>query len=189
MRENGPWQSTIGIDLHGRQLGLIGLGKIGTMMARIADAFGMRAVAWSPNLTPERAASAGVRMVTKDALLETSDFVSIHLVLAPSTRGLIGEGDLRRMRAGALLINTSRAPIVDQAALVRAPEETWIAGAGLDVFDIEPLPPDHPLRRLPNVLATPHLGYVSEDNYRGYFTEAVEDIEAWLRGAPIRRLR
>jgi phosphoglycerate dehydrogenase-like enzyme len=187
-RHNGPWQSTIGTDLHASQIGLVGLGKIGISMAHVAAAFGMRVAAWSPNLTPERAAAAGVQMMTKDALLETSDFVSIHLVLAAATRGLIAEADLRRMRPAAFLVNTSRAGIVDQDALLRALQEHWIAGAGLDVFDVEPLQADHPFRRLPNVLALPHLGYVSDSNYRSYFTGVVEDIEAWLNGGPIRTL-
>ncbi|MEZ0168714.1 D-2-hydroxyacid dehydrogenase family protein [Microvirga sp. TS319] len=189
LRHNGPWQSTIGIDLQGRRLGIVGLGKIGTRVAHVGQAFGMHVTAWSPNLTAERASAAGVeRMASKEELLESSDFVTIHLVLAPTTRGLVGAPELRRMRSSAFLINTSRAAIVDQTALIQALEENRIAGAGLDVFDAEPLPSDHPLRRLPNVLATPHLGYVSEDNYRTYFTEAVEDIEAWLAGSPIRRL-
>ncbi|QUT05728.1 D-2-hydroxyacid dehydrogenase family protein [Sphingobium phenoxybenzoativorans] len=188
-RANGPWQSSVGVDLNGRQLGIIGLGKIGTQMAKVAGAFGMKVVAWSPNLTDERAAAAGVeRAASKEALLETSDFVSLHLVLAPSTRGLIGEQELRRMKPEAFLINTARAPIVDQAALIRALEEKWIAGAGLDVFETEPLPAGHPFRTLGNVLATPHLGYVSQNNYRTFFGEGIEDIEAWLDGAPIRTL-
>jgi phosphoglycerate dehydrogenase-like enzyme len=189
LRQNGRWQSTVGMDLHGRQLGIVGLGKIGTQVARIGQAFGMRVSAWSPNLTDNRAAQAGVQKApSKEALLETSDIVTIHLVLGPTTRGLIGADDLRRMGQNAFLINTARAAIVDQPALVHALEENWIAGAGLDVFDIEPLPENHPYRRLSNVLATPHLGYVSEANYRTYFTEAVEDIKAWLEGTPIRVL-
>lgn len=189
LRQGGPWQSTVGADLHGRQLGLLGLGKIGTRMARIGQAFGMRVVAWSPNLTQERADAAGVELApSKEALLEGSDFVSIHLVLGERTRGLIGAAELRRMRPHAYLINTSRAPIVDQAALIEALEQGRIAGAGLDVFDIEPLPAGHAFRRLPNVLATPHLGYVSERNYRTYFSEAVQDIAAWLEHAPVRTL-
>jgi phosphoglycerate dehydrogenase-like enzyme len=189
MRQNGPWQSTVGVDLHGRHLGIIGLGKIGTRVAQIGQAFGMHVSAWSPNLTDARAAVAGVqRMASREELLESSDFVTIHLVLAPATRGIIGATELRRMRPSAFLINTSRAALVDQAALIQALEKNWIAGAALDVFDTEPLPAEHPFRRLPNVLTTPHLGYVSEDNYRTYFTEAVEDIEAWLAGSPIRRL-
>ncbi len=189
LRDGGPWQSTIGTDLAGATLGILGLGKIGTRVAGIARAFGMRAIAWSPNLDEARAAAAGVeRAASKEALLEASDVVTIHLVLGERTRGLLGEAELRRMRRGAVLVNTSRAPIVDQTALVRALEEGWIAGAGLDVFETEPLPADSPFRRLPNVLALPHLGYVSRDNYRTFFTQAVEDIEAWLAGAPIREL-
>lgn len=189
LRAGGPWQSTIGTDLAGATLGVLGLGKIGTRVAEIGRAFGMRVMAWSPNLDEARAAAAGVeRAATKEALLEASDVVTIHLVLGDRTRGLLGSAELRRMRRDAFLVNTSRAPIVDQAALVRALEEGWIAGAGLDVFETEPLPADSPFRRLPNVLALPHLGYVSRNNYRTFFTQAVEDIEAWLAGAPLRRL-
>jgi phosphoglycerate dehydrogenase-like enzyme len=189
LRDNGPWQSTVGTDLAGATLGVLGLGKIGARVAAIGRAFGMRVIAWSPNLDDARATAAGVeRAPSKAALLEQSGVVTIHLVLGERTRGLLGEADLRRMRRDAVLVNTSRAPIVDQAALVRALEEGWIAGAGLDVFETEPLPADSPFRRLPNVLALPHLGYVSRDNYRTFFTQAVEDIEAWLAGAPIRQL-
>ncbi|SFS83333.1 D-2-hydroxyacid dehydrogenase family protein [Methylobacterium sp. yr668] len=189
LRAGGPWQSTIGTDLAGATLGVLGLGKIGTRVAEIGRAFGMRVIAWSPNLDDGRAAAAGVeRAASKEALLEASDVVTIHLVLGDRTRGLLGAAELRRMRRDAFLVNTSRAPIVDQAALVQALEEGWIAGAGLDVFETEPLPADSPFRRLPNVLALPHLGYVSRNNYRTFFTQAVEDIEAWLAGAPIRQL-
>lgn len=189
LRAGGPWQSTIGTDLAGATLGVLGLGKIGTRVAEIGRAFGMRVIAWSPNLDDARAAAAGVeRAASKEALLEASGVVTIHLVLGDRTRGLLGAAELRRMRRDAFLVNTSRAPIVDQAALLQALEEGWIAGAGLDVFETEPLPADSPFRRLPNVLALPHLGYVSRSNYRTFFTQAVEDIEAWLAGAPIRRL-
>ncbi|MFI0710802.1 D-2-hydroxyacid dehydrogenase family protein [Streptomyces inhibens] len=189
MRTDGPWQSTLGADLHGRTLGLLGLGKTGTRVARIGQAFGMNVVAWSRNLTAERAAEAGVRATaTKEELLETSDFVSVHLVLGDRTRGLLGADELRRMRPTSYLVNTSRAAIVDQPALLQALRENWIAGAGLDVFDHEPLPADHPLRTLPNVLALPHLGYVTRRNYEGYFQHAVEDITAFLAGTPIRQL-
>ncbi|MGU3384711.1 D-2-hydroxyacid dehydrogenase family protein [Methylobacterium sp. D53M] len=189
LRAGGPWQSTIGTDLAGATLGVLGLGKIGTRVAEIGRAFGMRVIAWSPNLDDGRAAAAGVeRAASKEALLEASDVVTIHLVLGDRTRGLLGAAELRRMRRDAFLVNTSRAPIIDQAALVQALEEGWIAGAGLDVFETEPLPADSPFRRLPNVLALPHLGYVSRNNYRTFFTQAVEDIEAWLAGAPIRQL-
>ena len=187
LRTNGPWQSTVGADLNGRQLGLLGLGKIGSRMAAVGLAFGMDVVAWSQNLTAERAAAAGARLApSKASLLETSDFVSIHLVLSERTRGLLGRDDLRRMKPAAYLINTSRGPIVDEAALVEALAAGWIAGAGLDVFDVEPPRPDSPLRTLPNVLATPHLGYVTEANYRVYYGEAAEDVAAFLDGTPVR---
>lgn len=189
LRTNGPWQNTIGRDLYGSRLGLIGLGKIGSRVAKVGAAFGMEVLAWSQNLTPERAAAVGARLAaSKEELLESSDFVSIHLVLSDRTRGLIGAAELRRMRPSAYLINTSRAPIVDQAALVEALQNGWIAGAGLDVFEIEPLPEGDILRALPTVLATPHLGYVTQANYRTYFQEAVEDIRAFLAGAPVRIL-
>ncbi|MCJ2115411.1 D-2-hydroxyacid dehydrogenase family protein [Methylobacterium sp. J-001] len=189
LREGGPWQSTVGTDLAGATLGVLGLGKIGTRVAAIGRAFGMRVIAWSPNLDDARAAAAGVECAeSKDALLDASDVVTIHLVLGDRTRGLLGEAELHRMRPSAILVNTSRAPIVDQAALVRALEEGWIAGAGLDVFETEPLPADSPFRHLPNVLALPHVGYVTLNNYRTFFTQAVEDIEGWLAGAPIRLL-
>ena len=173
----------------GRTLGLLGLGNIGSRVARVGLAFDMRVLAWSQNLTAERAEACrrGARRI-EGALLAESDFVSIHLVLSDRTRGLLGAADLRRMKPTAYLINTSRAPIVDQQALVQALREGWIAGAGLDVFEEEPPRPDDPLRSLPNVLATPHLGYVSQDNYRTYYGEAVEDIAAFLDGSPIRML-
>ncbi|WP_171163423.1 D-2-hydroxyacid dehydrogenase family protein [Streptomyces sp. I05A-00742] len=189
LRRSGPWQSGVGADLHGRRLGLLGLGKTGTKMARVGRAFGMEVAAWSPHLTDERAAAAdAVRVPTKEELLATSDFVSVHLVLAESTRGLLGEAELRLMRPTAYLVNTSRAAIVDQDALARALRGGWIAGAGVDVFDEEPLSPDHPFRTLPRLLATPHLGYVTRRNYEGYFAGAVEDIAAFFAGAPVRRL-
>jgi phosphoglycerate dehydrogenase-like enzyme len=189
LRSGGPWQHTVGTDLHGSRLGLLGLGKIGRQMARIGAAFGMEVVAWSQNLTPERAAEGGaVAAASKEELLETSDFVSVHLVLSDRTRGLIGEGELRRMRDTAYLVNTSRAAIVDQGALLRALREGWIAGAGTDVFETEPLPLDDPLRTAPRLLALPHLGYVTRRNYEGYFGQAVEDIEAFLAQAPVRVL-
>ncbi|MFI6873901.1 D-2-hydroxyacid dehydrogenase family protein [Streptomyces sp. NPDC050400] len=189
LRTGGPWQSTLGADLAGRRLGLLGCGKIGARVARVGAAFGMDVAAWSQNLTEERAAEAGATLAaSKEELLETSDFVSVHLVLGDRTRGLIGADDLRRMRRTAYLVNTSRAAIVDQDALVRALREGWIAGAGSDVFETEPLPQDHPLRTAPNFLGLPHLGYVTRRNYEGYFRGAVEDIEAYLAGAPVRTL-
>lgn len=188
MRAGGPWQSSVGTDLYGARLGLLGLGKIGGRVARIGQAFGMDVVAWSQNLTDARAAESGAARVSLDELLGSSDFVSVHLVLSERTRGLLGADELGRMRSSAYLINTSRAAIVDQQALVDVLRNKGIAGAGLDVYETEPLRPDHPFRTLDNVLATPHLGYVTGRNYRTYFREAVEDINAFLAGEPIRVL-
>ncbi len=189
LRQNGPWQSTLGAGLSGKRLGLLGLGKIGQKMAHIAQAFGMDVCAWSQNLTAQRAAEHGVTLcASKQELLQTSDVVSIHLVLGERTRGLLGVSELAQMKPSALLINTSRAAIVDQPALIDALQRGVIAGAGLDVFDAEPLPAGHPFRTLPNVLATPHLGYVSDGNYQVYFREAVEDIQAFLAGKLLRVL-
>ncbi|MBU9816551.1 D-2-hydroxyacid dehydrogenase family protein [Rahnella sp. C60] len=189
LRHNGPWQSTLGVGLSGKQLGLLGLGKIGQKVAHIAQAFGMEVYAWSHNLTAEHAAAHGVKFCTsKEALLQTSDVVSIHLVLGERTRGLLGAKELAQMKPSALLINTSRAAIVDQPALLSALQNSQLAGAGLDVFDAEPLPADHPFRTQPNVLATPHLGYVADSNYQVYFTEAVENIRSFLAGKPLRVL-
>ncbi|MEV6109272.1 D-2-hydroxyacid dehydrogenase family protein [Streptomyces sp. NPDC051940] len=190
LREGGPWQSTLGADLYGRRLGLLGLGKIGTKVARVGLAFGMEVAAWSQNLTAERAAESGAVLAgSKEELLAGSDFVSLHLVLGDRTRGLIDEAELKRMRPTAYLVNTSRAGLVDQDALARALTEGWIAGAAADVFDEEPLPPAHPLRTAPRFLGLPHLGYVTRRNYEGYFTQAVQDIEAFLDGEPVRVLR
>lgn len=188
LRNGGPWQSSVGTDLWGKRLGLVGLGRIGSQVARIGLAFGMEVVAWSPNLTEARAEAVGAKLATKDALLTTSDFVSVHLVLSRRTEGILGRADLERLRPPCYLINTSRAGLVDQEALVAVLEQNRIAGAGLDVFDLEPLPADHPFRRLPNVLATPHLGYVTTANYATYYAEAVEDIGAFLAGKPVRVL-
>ncbi|MCZ0989116.1 D-2-hydroxyacid dehydrogenase family protein [Streptomyces diastatochromogenes] len=189
LRSGGPWQSTVGADLHGRRLGLLGLGKIGSLVARVGLAFGMRVGAWSQNLTKERAAEVGVELAaSKEDLLATSDFVSVHLALGDRTRGLVGAAELALMKPTAYLVNTSRAAIVDQDALLAALHEGRIAGAGVDVFDVEPLPADHPMRTAPRLLATPHLGYVSRANYTTYYGQAVEDIQAYLAGAPVRRL-
>ncbi|NBM17708.1 D-2-hydroxyacid dehydrogenase family protein [Streptomyces sp. GC420] len=189
LRTGGPWQSTVGADLHGRRLGLLGLGKIGSRVAAVGLAFGMEVVAWSQNLTEERADEVGVGLAaSKEELLGSSDFVSVHLALGDRTRGLLGAPELALMKPTAYLVNTSRAAIVDQEALYTALREGAIAGAGLDVFDVEPLPPAHPVRSLPRLLATPHLGYVSQDNYRAYYGQAVENIRAFLAGSPIRVL-
>lgn len=189
LHHNGPWQSTVGADLHGRRLALLGLGRIGAKVARVGQAFGMDVMAWSQNLTEERAAEIGVvRARSLGELLEAGDFVSVHLQLSDRTRGLIGGSELKRMRRTAYLVNTSRAAIVDQAALVRALHDGWIAGAGADVYETEPLPARDPLRSAPNFLGLPHLGYVTRRNYEGYFQQAVEDIVAYLAGRPVRTL-
>ena len=186
LHAGATWQSTIGPDLEGLTLGILGLGKLGTRTAGIAKAFGMKVIAWSQNLTAEKCAEAGVGYVSKEDLFRQSDFITIHVILSPRTRGLVGGRELGLMKPSAYLINTSRGPIVDEAALIAALRDNKIAGAGLDVFDTEPLPLDHPLRKLDNVVLTPHLGYVAEQNYRAYFAGAVEDIRAFLDGKPVR---
>jgi phosphoglycerate dehydrogenase-like enzyme len=189
MRAGGRWQSTVGTNLAGATLGLLGFGKIGVLVGRVGLAFGMRVRAWSPNLTADRTAAEGVTLAaSKEQLLSASDIVSIHLRLGERSRGLLDAAALSLMRPTAYLINTSRAPIVDRAALLDALRAGRLAGAGLDVFETEPLPADDPLRTLPTVLATPHLGYVTRDSYRMYYGEAVEDIRAFLAGAPVRVL-
>lgn len=180
----GEWVPTAGRALEGRTLGLLGLGKTGARMARIGAAFGMDVVAWSQNLTPEAAAERGATWVSKGELFSGSAVVSVHLQLSPRSRGIVGEPELRAMRPDAWLVNTSRGPIVEEAALVRALREGWIAGAGLDVFDTEPLPADHALRTLLNVVLAPHVGYATTDNYRDWFGLAVRRIRAWQDGIP-----
>jgi phosphoglycerate dehydrogenase-like enzyme len=184
----GGWQETVGTDLAGARLGIVGLGGQGSQVARIGLAFGMDVVAWSENLTDERAAEVGVRRVDKDELFGTSDVVTVHTLLSKRTRGLIGADDLGRMKPTAILVNTSRGPIVDQQALLDALQGGRIAGAGLDVFDEEPLPKDHPLRTAPRTVLTPHLGYVTRDTYEIFYREAVEDVAAWIAGSPLRVL-
>jgi phosphoglycerate dehydrogenase-like enzyme len=177
---NGGWQTSIGANLRGKCLGVLGLGNIGKEVARIGLAFGMTVIAWSQNLTAEIASSAGVALVAKDVLFHQADIVTIHLVLSRRTTGLVGATELALMKPTARLINTSRGPIVDQAALIEALQAHRVAGAALDVFDAEPLPVDHPFRRLDNVLATPHIGYVTEELYRTFFGDAAASIAAWL---------
>lgn len=178
----GRWQETTGTLLHGKTLGLVGLGRIGARMAALGQALGMRVIAWSPNLTVERAAGTGAAAVPRAALFAESDAVSVHLVLSEATRGLIGAEDLARMRRGAILINTARGPIVREAALLAALRDGPLAAAGLDVFEEEPLPPSHPFCALPNVVLTPHLGYVTDAGYRIYFEGMVGCLRAWLGG-------
>lgn len=183
---DGAWQKTVGRDLFGSTLGIIGLGKTGKRVAAIGKAFGMDVIAWSKNLTAEEAASVGVRQVSLETLLSASDWVTLHLVLSDRSRGIIGTPELERMKQTAWLVNTSRGPLVDEAALVVALEKRQIAGAALDVYDVEPLPIDHKLRRLANVIATPHIGFVTEDTLRSFYVETVENLAAWLQRNPIR---
>lgn len=185
----GRWQTTLGLGLKGHTLGLVGLGRVGTGVAAVGRAFGMNVTAWSPRLTPERAAQAGVDMAPDlESLFAAADIVSLHATLTAESRGLVGRGLLAAMKPGALLVNTARAGLVDEAALIEALKTGPLAGAALDVFSTEPLTAGHPLLSLPNVLATPHLGYVTGDNYARYFGDAVEDIAAWLAGTPLRQI-
>ncbi|MFF2515934.1 D-2-hydroxyacid dehydrogenase family protein [Streptomyces sp. NPDC058086] len=189
LRDGAHWQSTVGADLHSRTLGLLGLGKIGSRVAQIGLAFGMKVTAWSQNLTKQRADEVGVELASsKEKLLASSDFISLHLALSDRTRGLLGAAELALLKPTAYLINTSRAAIVDQDALLTALHEGRIAGAGVDVFDVEPLPDNHPMRTAPRLLATPHLGYVTRANYACYYGQALEDIQAYLDGEPVRVL-
>jgi phosphoglycerate dehydrogenase-like enzyme len=182
----GQWQQGLGGDLHGRTLGILGLGSIGQKVAQFGQVFGMRVIAWSENLTAERAEQAGVTYVSKQELFEQADVLSVHLVLSERSRGLVDAQALAWMKPTALLVNTARGPIVDEAALIKALQKQQIAGAALDVFDQEPLPALHPFRTLDNVLATPHVGYVSRQNYEQFFSQMIEDIQAWAAGSPIR---
>jgi phosphoglycerate dehydrogenase-like enzyme len=188
LKAGAVWQSTIGLDLEGLTLALLGLGKLGTRMAEIGRAFKMHVIAWSQNLTPEKCREAGAEYVSSDELFRRADFLSIHVQLSSRTRGLIGARQFALMKKSSYLINTSRGPIVDEGALLAGLRDKRIAGAGLDVFDVEPLPLDHPLRKLDNVVLTPHLGYVASQNYRAYFAGMVEDIRAFLDGKPVRVL-
>jgi phosphoglycerate dehydrogenase-like enzyme len=177
---SGGWQQTVGIDLRGKTLGVLGLGRIGSQVARVGSAFGMHLVAWSQNLTSEAAKAAGATLVSKEQLFEQADILTIHLVLSGRTRGLVGAAELARMKPTALLINASRGPIVDEQALIGALKSRQIAGAAVDVFDVEPLPPSHPFRTLDNVLATPHIGYVSHGLYKTFYEDTVSNIRMWL---------
>ncbi|MGA9893424.1 MAG: D-2-hydroxyacid dehydrogenase family protein [Xanthobacteraceae bacterium] len=186
LHAGATWQTTIGPELEGLTLGVLGLGKLGQRTAAIAKAFGMKVIAWSQNLTSEKCAEAGVGYVAKDDLFRQSDLISIHVVLSQRSRGLVGAKEIGLMKPTAYLINTSRGPIIDEAAMLAALRDKKIAGAGLDAFDVEPLPLDHPLRKMDNVVITPHLGYVSTQNYKHYFSSVVEDIRGFLDGKPVR---
>jgi phosphoglycerate dehydrogenase-like enzyme len=190
LKNGAPWQSTLGVDIEGKTLGLIGLGRLGSKVATIAQALDMKVIAWSQNLNAARCAAVGVVLApSKEALLREADIVSLHVVLSPRTRGLIGPKEFALMKRSAYLINTARGPVVDEAALIAALRERRIAGAGLDVFDVEPLPGDHPLRKLDNVVLSPHLGYVTAENFRTCYGGVVENIRAFLDGKPIRLMQ
>ena len=188
MKSGAPWQTTLGDDIEGKTLGVLGLGKLGTRVAATAKTLGMKVIAWSQNLTPEKAKEAGADYVSKEDLFRNADVVSIHVILSDRSRGLVGAKELGLMKKTAYLINTARGPIVEEKALIAALNAKTIAGAGLDVFDIEPLPVDHPFRKMDNVVLTPHLGYVTEQNYRKQYPDVVQNIRAWLDGKPMRLL-
>lgn len=184
----GGWQTGVGFELEGKTLGIVGLGKIGTRMARYANAFGMDVLAWSQNLTADAAKAAGARKVTKEELFRESDVVTLHLRLSERSEGIVGAKELRLLGPKGVLVNTARGPLVDEAALVRALEEGWIRGAALDVFDEEPLPAGHALIHSRRTVLSPHIGYVTHESYRQFYGGAFEDVKAWLAGDPVRVL-
>ena len=186
MKSGVLWQNTLGMDIEGKTLGVLGLGKLGARAAGVGKAFGMKVIAWSQNLTPERCKEVGVEYSTKEDLFRNADVVTIHLVLSDRTRGLVGANELGSMKKSAYIVNTSRGPIIDEKALLDALNKKQIAGAGLDVFDVEPLPLDHPYRKMDNVVITPHLGYVSQQNFEKYYPDIVENIRGFLDGRPTR---
>jgi phosphoglycerate dehydrogenase-like enzyme len=186
MKSGVPWQNTVGMDIEGKTLGVLGLGKLGARAAGVAKAFGMKVIAWSQNLTPERCKELGVEYSSKDDLFRNADIVTVHLQLSDRTRGLVTAKELGLMKKTAYVVNTSRGPIIDEKALLDALNKKQIAGAGLDVFDVEPLPLDHPYRKMDNVVITPHLGYVSQQNYERYYPDIIEDIRGFLDGKPVR---
>jgi phosphoglycerate dehydrogenase-like enzyme len=188
MHAGEPLQKFVGIEIEGKTLGVVGLGKLGAKVSGLAKAFGMNVIAWSPNLTPERCKEVGVGYATKEELFSTADIVTIHVVLSQRSRGLVGAADLARMKPTGYLVNTARGPIVDEAALLETLQQRKIAGAAVDVFSVEPLPVDHPFRKLDNLVLTPHLGYVTEESFRSHYTQMVEGIDAWFKGEALRRL-
>src|SRR6476469_10433099 len=189
MHAGEPLQAHVGMEIEGRTLCVIGLGKLGSKVSKLAQAFGMNVIAWSPNLTPERCKEAGVTYATKEELFSTADIVTIHVVLSQRSRGLVGAADLAWMKPSAYLVNTARGPIIDEAALLETLQRRRIAGAGIDVFSVEPLPVDHPFRKLDNLVLTPHLGYATQEGLRTHYGQMVECIDAWTRGGePPRKL-
>src|ERR1700738_5003210 len=188
MHAGEPLQKFVGIEIEGKTLGVVGLGKLGAKVSGLAKAFGMNVIAWSPNLTPERCKEVGVTYASKEELFATADIITVHVVLSQRSRGLVGREDLARMKPTSYLVNTARGPIVDENALLETLSERKIGGAAVDVFSVEPLPTDHPFRKLDNIVLTPHLGYVTEESFRSHYSQMVEGIDAWLNGEPLRRL-
>jgi len=188
MHAGEPLQKFVGIEIEGKTLGVVGLGKLGSKVAGMAKAFGMNVIAWSPNLTPEKCKEVGVGYASKEELFSTADVITVHMVLSQRSRGLVGAADLARMKPTAYLVNTARGPIVDEAALLETLQQRKIAGAAIDVFSVEPLPVDHPFRKLDNIVLTPHLGYVTTESFRNHYSQMVEGIDAWFKGEPVRRL-
>ena len=188
MHAGEPLQGTLGMEIEGKTLGVLGLGKLGSKVSKLAQAFGMNVIAWSPNLTPERCAEIGVGYATKEQLFSTADIVTVHVVLSQRSRGLVGREDLARMKPTSFIVNTARGPIIDETALLETLQARKIAGAAIDVFSVEPLPVDHPFRKLDNIVLTPHLGYVTEEGFRNHYGQMVEGIDAWFKGEPVRRL-
>jgi phosphoglycerate dehydrogenase-like enzyme len=188
MHAGEPWQAFVGTEIEGKTLGVVGLGKLGAKVSKLAQAFGMNVIAWSPNLTPERCKEAGVTYATKEELFATADIVTVHVVLSQRSRGLVGAADLARMKTSSYLVNTARGPIIDEMALLETLKARKIAGAAVDVFSVEPLPTDHPFRKLDNLVLTPHLGYATKETFIAHYNQMVEGIGAWLKGEPVRRL-
>jgi phosphoglycerate dehydrogenase-like enzyme len=188
MHAGEPLQKFVGTEIEGKTLGIVGLGKLGSKVAGMAKVFGMNVIAWSPNLTPEKCKEVGVGYATKEELFSDADIITVHMVLSHRSRGLVGAADLARMKPTGYLVNTARGPIVDEAALLETLQQRKIAGAAIDVFSVEPLPVNHPFRKLDNIVLTPHLGYVTEESFRNHYSQMVEGIDAWFKGEPLRRL-
>jgi len=181
-------QKHVGIEIEGKTLGVVGLGKLGAKVSGLAKAFGMNVIAWSPNLTPERCKEVDVTYATREELFSSSDIITVHVVLSDRSRGLVGAADLARMKPTSFIVNTSRGPIIDEAALLETLRGRKIAGAAVDVFSVEPLPVDHPFRQLDNIVLTPHLGYVTQETFVAHYNQMVEGIDGWFKGAPVRQL-
>jgi phosphoglycerate dehydrogenase-like enzyme len=188
MHAGEPWQKFVGTEIEGKTLGVVGLGKLGAKVSGLAKAFGMNVIAWSPNLTPERCKEVGVTYATREELFSSADIITVHVVLSQRSRGLVGAADLARMKPTSYLVNTARGPIIDETALLETLKARKIAGAAVDVFSVEPLPVDHPFRKLDNLVLTPHLGYATLETFTAHYNQMVEGIDAWFKGEPVRRL-